>query len=73
MLDDLIMDLLMILVGVQIGAPYKTIGLMSESNSVMSALNDSLGDTAVYSYSTLYYSTILLWKYRQFGGFIHSA
>ena len=35
------MDLLITLVGVQIGAPYKIIGLTSESNKVVSALKDN--------------------------------
>ena len=38
---SLIIDLLVALSGVQIGAPYSTIGLIRESKSVVSALNDS--------------------------------
>ena len=37
----LIIDLLVALFGVQIGAPYKTIGLMSESKSMASDLKDN--------------------------------
>ena len=37
----LTIDLLVALSGVQIGAPYSIIGLIRESKSVVSALNDS--------------------------------
>ena len=36
-----IIDLFIALVGVQIGAPYRAIGLISESNRVSRALNDN--------------------------------
>ena len=42
LLQYFIMDLLVKLLGVQIGAPYKITGLISESNSVLNALNDNL-------------------------------
>ena len=38
---DLIIELQIVLCGAQIGAPYRTIGFISESNRVVRALNDT--------------------------------